>query len=56
MKTKKLKLDKVTVETFETGGGEAPPRGTVGGYETVDVRTCWGQTGACTACPPIQCY
>jgi hypothetical protein len=55
MKTKKLKLDKITVETFETGEGEAP-KGTVGAYETVDVRTCWGQTAACTACPPRQCY
>ena len=55
--SKKLKLDKIEVETFETADAEAD-RGTVEGnaMETVDVRTCWGQTAACTACPPRQCY
>jgi hypothetical protein len=55
MRTKKLKLEKIEVETFETSEGEAE-KGTVQAMETADVRTCWGQTAACTACPPRQCY
>ena len=56
MSTRKLKLEKIEVETFETAEGDAAKGTVAANMETVDVRTCWGQTGQCTACPPIQCY
>jgi hypothetical protein len=55
--SKKLKLDEIEVETFETADAEAA-RGTVegNGLDTADVGTCPGQTAHCTACRPLQCY
>ncbi|HEX9937543.1 MAG TPA: pinensin family lanthipeptide [Longimicrobium sp.] len=57
MSNDKLKLDEVKVESFETGDADGGA-GTVKANEllrTVD-GTCRGQTGLCTACPPIDCY
>lgn len=58
MAKRKLKLDEVKIESFETAAvGESI--GTVRANEareTPGEGTCWGQTGLCTACPPIHCY
>ncbi|HEY0019902.1 MAG TPA: hypothetical protein VGC13_26615 [Longimicrobium sp.] len=57
MSAKKLKLDKIEVETFETAEGE-DGEGTVeaNALRTAVDGTCRGQTGLCTACPPYDCY
>jgi hypothetical protein len=57
MSEKKLKLEKLEVETFETAKGD-PEQGTVeaNALRTAVGGTCQGQTGLCTGCPPIQCY
>jgi hypothetical protein len=57
MRTRKIKLEEVQIESFETGASEGAP-GTVQANELITVvdGTCRGQTGLCTACPPVHCY
>jgi hypothetical protein len=56
MTASKLKLEEVVVESFELGEGE-DAGGTVRANELVSQEgTCPGQTAACTACRPLQCY
>ena len=57
MSKRKLKVDDVEVESFETAAAE-DKTGTVKAneLETADFGTCWGQTAQCTACPPRHCY
>jgi hypothetical protein len=57
MAKKKLKLDEVQIESFETAAAEGE-QGTVAANEMITAvdGTCRGQTGLCTACPPVQCY
>lgn len=57
MSKAKLKLGEVEVESFEIGD-DSGATGTVRANEmvTVDRKTCLGQTGLCTACPPQQCF
>jgi hypothetical protein len=57
MVKKKLKLDEVQIESFETATAEGE-QGTVAANEMITVvgGTCRGQTGLCTACPPVNCY
>lgn len=57
MRKTKLTLEEVQIESFETSG-------TIEGEGTVEANllitavggTCRGQTGLCTACPPVDCY
>lgn len=57
MSKRKLKLEHVEIESFVTAGA-VEAKGTVeaNAMETADWGTCLGQTGACTACPPLHCY
>jgi hypothetical protein len=56
MRTSKLKLEEVEVESFELGEGE-DASGTVRANELVSQEgTCPGQTAMCTACRPLYCY
>lgn len=58
MPERKLKLEDVQIESFETAAAD----GKLGTVEANEARetpregTCWGQTGLCTACPPVHCY
>jgi len=55
MRTPKLKLEEVEVESFEVGEGQ-DASGTVRANELVSQEgTCPGQTAACTACRPLYC-
>jgi hypothetical protein len=52
----KLKLEEVEVESFDVGQ-VADGGGTVKANEGISIGgTCQGQTAACTACRPLQCY
>ncbi|MBB4637629.1 hypothetical protein [Longimicrobium terrae] len=57
MSKRKLKLEDVEIESFATARA-VEGKGTVEAneMETVGEGTCMGQTGACTACPPLHCY
>lgn len=58
MARRKLKLDEVKIESFETAAADEA-LGTVKAHEMRETPvegTCWGQTGLCTACPPVHCY
>lgn len=52
----RLTLDQVEVESFEVGMLDGTS-GTVQANEMISIEgTCPGQTAACTACRPLQCY
>jgi hypothetical protein len=52
----KLRLEQVEVESFEVGLLDGAS-GTVQANEMVSKEgTCPGETAACTACRPLQCY
>ncbi|HET7228852.1 MAG TPA: hypothetical protein VFJ16_02485 [Longimicrobium sp.] len=56
MRTAKLKLEEIEVESFDTGQTE-DASGTVHANELISIEgTCPGQTAMCTACRPLQCY
>ena len=52
----RLTLEQVEVESFEMGTLD-DASGTVRANEMISIEgTCPGQTAACTACRPLQCY
>lgn len=56
MTRNKLKLEEVEIESFEITDS-AETQGTVEANMLTKVDgTCRGQTGLCSACPPIACY
>jgi hypothetical protein len=57
MSKRKLKLEEMEIVSFETGKNDEE-QGTVAANELITAvdGTCRGQTGYCTACPPVACY